>query len=555
VFHNIFPSYKMGAAFSSNIVQDTIQESNTAVTSGYQNFASQNTQICQTFNNQQVNIGTIPPCTSQGTIAGKVDIEQTSNTVCKFDNNASANYLQSTQNNFTNASQATVTQLNNLLQEAGSFSVADSTNQTQIINQLFNNMYQDSVQNINSTCLQSLVQVNNQQLVFCDNVAPGGEYLQKQQTTQSLTGNCVAATVFNQGSKNTANNSVINTINQTNIVKQRGFLSFIAAGILFLLILGVGFGTGTKTVQSNNTTKTIFYIILIFLLFALGAAIALGIYYLIKPPENTIDPIVIDDSNRTICVKFLNKTCGNNLNCSDSRPSNKNDNNFQTPDDKFYSVSIPAGTYGDGSTLAAAIQNAINATMYSIGSSVENFFDGLLGIDKDPATIQRIEVIFLPKDASGKERVMQFKVLSGTDANATDRFNLKFQDCSNSIYKVINGTNLLTPPNGFAWTPSDVISTGSLPLTQKPPDLWFWFRVIFGGIGAILLLGLLIFGILSLTRGTRGTGAATGTGTKPQAKTGNGTKINGTKITNVAPKPAGPTKPANVAPKPAGPAK
>ena len=469
----------MGIAFSTNTLQELINETNTAINNNTQNIDYNVQQNCFVFSSQNVSIG----CTGgQTVISGStVKVVEEDQQVCTFTSSQAAKLTTQNATNFTNASNEQVSQINKLLQEAGSFSAANSTNQTNIVNNLLNNNFVNNIQNILSDCVQNLVTVQDQDIFICNATIKDSVLLFDKSYKGNLTGQCMANNLFNSNNFSKATNNVITNITQFNDTKQKGSLGAIIAIIILIVLLFIaGPISGTKTVQNNSTTKTVFTGIIIFLVVCLIIAIGIFLYYFFYPPQYSITPIKITPQNDTICLQFVS----NDTNFPTNRPNPSNDPN----DGTFYTISIPDGTYGDGNTLAMAIENAVNAHMYSNGDKLTKFWDGVTNSTVDKTSTQQLRVTF-DDDA----KTFEFTTVAG-NKEPNLGFDLKFFSCPNSILPSIDPSKTINFTTQYSNTGTKAF-TSAVPYTN-PTNLWKIFGI---GLGVIALIGIAI-GIYFLIR-------------------------------------------------------
>jgi NADH:ubiquinone oxidoreductase subunit 3 (subunit A) len=475
----------MGAAFSTNSLNDLTNETNDSVTQNAQSIINRDVGSCSNYTITGVTIGCVDKngnlvgvtgSSGPTTFAGKVILNNTNQQICKFDNQQTSNLTSTNVNKLSNASQKTITQLNNLMQEAGSFSFASATNQQNIADNLFNNMYINNVQDITNECVQSLVNVEKSNIVICNaDFESTGEIIINNNYQGQLIGSCIAKSLFNTNNNSSAINSVIQHITQTNDITQKGILgSLIAFAILVVLLFGSGIVSANKNVQQSNV-KYVLYAFIFIVILGIGAAVAIGLYYAFRPPDQSITPIEIDSKNNLVCLKFVSNDPAFPI----PRPNSGDDPNQPTNVD-YYTVAIPAGTYGDGDTLAMAIETAVNSKMYSSGASMKAFLAGLTSSTIDKTATQQLRANFDPE-----AKTISFTTTGGSGQNNPELgFNLIFTNCPGSIFNVVK-----VDPSFFGTTFTYTNQATTLPLPYtKPLNLWFYFAVVFGGLGIIFLI-------------------------------------------------------------------
>jgi len=470
----------MGISFSSNSIQDYVDEQNNAITSSIQNSVTNNTNICSSIESDRVSFGCCDlsydangkpiytNCVPAKIIGGsEVTIDYTSNLNCQFTNQNNSNLAQAAQNNLANSANLQASQINKTIQEALSMSISDSENDTTFAQNLINNMITTNIQNINQNCSNKIFISQNSNLSLCIDVEQNSKLDYNNASSGKLIANCISNAVSNNQSFNKSMNNVINQISQYNSTKQEGLLGCLVAFVVVLiLIIGTGLVSSNKNVQQSNT-KYLFYGLILFFVIILITSIALGIYFWNSPAETTIDPIVINDKNDTITFQIINPN---------------DPTNVKGP----LSAGIQRATYGQGDALATAIQNSMNAALFPDNNSLDALSKALTKVaGSDAINAQNFVVDFEPDS-----KQFEFSLLYGnstTNSSDAPRYNYKLINGSNNILDSIGGSKLYNT----VWTATNNAKTDPVAFTPVK-GFWFYFWIIFGILaGIFLIIGLI----------------------------------------------------------------
>lgn len=470
----------MGIASSTNTIQDYVNEQNNAMSTQIQNNVIQTNNVCSSNDQLTLSVGCCTGCDKNSkncttctpsTISGTVNISNTNNLNCTFTSNTSIQSIQQARDTVTNSSNITASQINKTMQEALNFSASDSQNATTFIQNLLNNMFVSNVSNLNSSCNNSLFMTDKTNIYLCVDVEKGGVLNFNQVNAGDLVAVCTTNTILTQVSQLTSTNNVINTITQYNETKQYGLLgsligAIVCVAVILVLVYFSQKGQEQGKGEQGSNAKIVIYVLLLFFLILFIVSVALGFYFWFLPANQDIEPIVVDGSNNKIYFQTLD---GNNV--------------YQT-----YTAEVPKGTYRQGDSLATAIQNAMNASIYPNSSALGNLLMSISNKTFGSSTANFVV------NFNSSSNDFEFECWAGDGPENTPRPNFKFvssngSETGNDILSSINGSNLI---RAQPWTVNDNVKTGAIQ-TGTQRGFWFYFWIVAGILlGLFLIIGTIL---------------------------------------------------------------
>lgn len=457
----------MGAAFSSNSATVTVDEINNSINNNQSLNSNISTSGCEQTSviNFSAGVGCPaynPPIKYE--LSGTVNIESDGMQVCKFNNASSNNYLSTQYNNFQNSSDVAVSQVNKILQEAGSFSLAGSTNSTQIGQNLLNQMLTNAISQNVMQCSSVANQNSATNFTLCADLTNTGIVNIKNNPTQQFMSSCISNGMYKAYGSNTASNQAIATATQYNSITQQGLWTIILAlAVLFLVLIG----GPTIPLLAPGVQKSgaiwVFVFIIVVIIVGICIAIGLGIYFWLYPPVENIDPINIDAKNDIICF-----TIGGTS----------------------YTANIPNAVYSEGNLLASAIEGAMTKAMYPTGSAISKFADNVgasIAGSASCSLAQSVQVQFEEND-----KTFTFFTYGAGDNSCGD--NISFNtNCPNSIFPTIDPSGAIVNGTQYSSGTGTNVATTSKVKTNAPTSVWPKVRAALIGLGIFALLMIGVF--------------------------------------------------------------
>jgi hypothetical protein len=489
----------MGAAFSQN----TAEINQNAINSSITNDQALNSLIvsnrCDQFSSINLNIGGVkcfPNLNPQPTleIAGEINITNQGSQLCNFKSGQTTQYLSNVKNSLSNSTNAATSQINKILQQAGSLSLASGTNTSQIAQNLVNQMLTNAISQNIMTCGQVAEQNSATNFTLCANLDKEARIDLANKPTQTFMATCISTGMYSAYGDNSSTNTAISQISQVVDIKQQGLWTIILAAAVLFLVLCIG---PVVPLFSPSLAKSnaiwVFAGIYGIIILAFSALIGYGLYLLFAPPPNNIIPVNIDSTNDRLCFSLTSDPMYSNLN-----------------------IQIPNQTYANGSLLAAAIESAINGEIYSTGDLIKTFADSVATwITGDTTScsgtskIQTVRVVYNDSD-----RTFTFYTYGGNKNSCGS--DIIFNSCPNSILPTIDASkNIKLGTNYSNGSGTSIAVTSPMPQPPKSSNAGRILKSVLIGAGIFIISALLIFFLVKVISSPKSTAtAATTTASK-----------------------------------------